>query len=81
MGKDTCTIRSGSSPFLSVVVCICIFQVQVLGESEILVSNIFTLKGCSSIPGAEVRSTDDEATMLANWAEFVKACDPDIITG
>ncbi len=56
-------------------------QVQVLGETEILVSNVFTLKGCSSISGAEVLSTNDESTMLANWAEFVKVCDPDIITG
>ncbi len=69
-----------SWPYL-VIICVSIIQVQVLGETEILVSNVFTVKGCSPIPGAEVRSTNDEATMLANWAEFVRACDPDIITG
>ncbi|KAJ7750657.1 ribonuclease H-like domain-containing protein [Mycena maculata] len=43
--------------------------------------NIFTLKGCTAIPGAEVRSFDDEASMLMVWSKFIVESDPDLITG
>ena len=31
--------------------------------------------------GADVRSFESEAKMLLEWAEFLRECDPDIITG
>ena len=36
---------------------------------------------CSSIPGVEVYAFEDEAELLAAWARYMVACDPDIITG
>ena len=36
---------------------------------------------CSSIPGVAVYAYEDEATMLSEWAKYMVACDPDIITG
>ncbi|KAJ7643802.1 ribonuclease H-like domain-containing protein [Roridomyces roridus] len=42
---------------------------------------IFTLNTCAPIEGAEVRSYQDEASMLAAWRLFVIQSDPDILTG
>ncbi|KAJ7701493.1 ribonuclease H-like domain-containing protein [Mycena rosella] len=42
---------------------------------------IFTLQGCTEIPGAEVRSFPTEASMLLAWREFIMMSDPDLITG
>ena len=36
---------------------------------------------CSSLPGVEVYAFEDEAQLLAAWARYMGACDPDIITG
>ena len=33
------------------------------------------------IVGADVRSFESESKMLLEWAEFLRKCDPDIITG
>lgn len=43
--------------------------------------SVFTMGSCSSIPGVAVYAYDDEAKMLEDWAKYVLACDPDIITG
>jgi DNA polymerase delta subunit 1 len=53
----------------------------VYGEKTPIVKNVFTLKGCLPIVGAQVISSDDEAAMLMKWRTFFEACDPDIITG
>ncbi|EPY26579.1 DNA polymerase delta subunit 1 [Strigomonas culicis] len=50
-------------------------------ESDPLVKAIFTLKSCSPIAGAHVYSYDTEQEMLLAWASFVKALDPDLLTG
>ncbi|KAK7048679.1 DNA polymerase [Favolaschia claudopus] len=42
---------------------------------------IFTLRGCSPIAGAEVRSFETESAMLSAWRQFVLECDPDVVTG
>eukprot|EP00466_Bigelowiella_natans_P004557 jgi/Bigna1/55650/estExt_Genewise1Plus.C_660113 len=55
--------------------------VQVLGEKKPFVKNVFTLKGCAPIPGAEVIPSEKEANMLVKWKRFIEAVDPDIITG
>ena len=43
--------------------------------------NIFTLKGCLPIVGAQVITSKKEEDMLLKWRVFLEACDPDIITG
>ncbi|KAG5494363.1 hypothetical protein GH5_02378 [Leishmania sp. Ghana 2012 LV757] len=50
-------------------------------ESEPLTKTIFTLKSCAPIAGAQVFSYETEAEMLLAWATFMKALDPDILTG
>eukprot|EP00735_Rhodelphis_limneticus_P013517 TRINITY_DN728_c0_g1::TRINITY_DN728_c0_g1_i1::g.18399::m.18399 TRINITY_DN728_c0_g1::TRINITY_DN728_c0_g1_i1::g.18399 ORF type:complete len:1039 (+),score=291.88,sp/Q9LVN7/DPOD1_ARATH/55.83/0.0,DNA_pol_B/PF00136.16/2.8e-136,DNA_pol_B_exo1/PF03104.14/1.3e-77,zf-C4pol/PF14260.1/1.3e-23,DNA_pol_B_2/PF03175.8/7.1,DNA_pol_B_2/PF03175.8/0.28,DNA_pol_B_2/PF03175.8/2e+02,DNA_pol_A_exo1/PF01612.15/3.9e+03,DNA_pol_A_exo1/PF01612.15/0.11,RNase_H_2/PF13482.1/0.28,zf-RING-like/PF08746.6/4e+03,zf-RING-like/PF08 len=55
--------------------------VTVHGKATPVVRNVFTLKSCAAIVGAEVLSYDDEKAMLDAWAKFVVASDPDILTG
>lgn len=50
-------------------------------ESEPLAKTIFTLKSCAPIAGAQVYSYDSESEMLLAWAMFMKALDPDLLTG
>lgn len=50
-------------------------------DNKPLVKNIFTLKGCLPIVGAQVISSEKEEDMLLKWRVFLQACDPDIITG
>ncbi|KAJ7486191.1 ribonuclease H-like domain-containing protein [Mycena galericulata] len=42
---------------------------------------IFTLKGCTAIEGAQVRSFPDERSLLMAWKKFIIESDPDLITG
>ncbi|KAK7048648.1 DNA polymerase [Favolaschia claudopus] len=42
---------------------------------------IFTLNTCSPIDGTEVRSFDDEPSMLMAWRNFLVDNDPDLIIG
>ena len=51
------------------------------GDKNPIVQNVFTLKGCLPIVGAQVISSDTEEDMLAKWRTFLEAADPDIITG
>ena len=53
----------------------------VYGEAKPMVQNVFTLKGCLPIVGAQVISSENEDEMLMKWRAFLEACDPDIITG
>ncbi|KAL7549445.1 hypothetical protein ACHAWF_015195 [Thalassiosira exigua] len=46
-----------------------------------IVQNVFTLKGCLPIVGAQVLASDTEEEMLLKWRSFVHACDADIFTG
>jgi DNA polymerase delta subunit 1 len=55
--------------------------VTVYGEDKPVVRNVFTLKGCLPIVGAQVISSDNEEDMLSKWSTFLRASDPDIITG
>jgi DNA polymerase delta subunit 1 len=55
--------------------------VSVYGEKLPIVKNVFTLRGCLPIVGAQVISSEDEAAMLMKWQKFLQACDPDVITG
>jgi len=55
--------------------------VTVYGEKSPMVQNVFTLKGCLPIVGAQVISSDSEVEMLMKWRSFLEACDPDVITG
>lgn len=51
------------------------------GEKEPFVRNVFTLKSCAPIIGSQVLSFEKETQLLSAWSEFVRECDPDIITG
>jgi len=42
---------------------------------------VFALKSCAPIVGATVLSFDSEAVMLVAWSRFVRAVDPDLLTG
>ena len=55
--------------------------VTIYGEHQPRVKNVFTLKGCLPIVGAQVISSDNEADMLLKWRTFLQATDADIITG
>lgn len=54
---------------------------KVPGSDTVLSRCIFTLKGCAEIVDAEVCSYETEREMFMAWMEYVKALDPDIITG
>lgn len=43
--------------------------------------NVFTLRTCLPIVGAQVISRETELEMLISWRAFLEAADPDIITG
>lgn len=51
------------------------------GETKPFVRNVFTLNTCSNIVGSDVRSFDDEQTMLNSWQAFVHEVDPDLVIG
>jgi len=45
------------------------------------IQNVFTVKGCLPIVGAQVVTSDKEEDMLLKWREFFQIADVDIITG
>ncbi len=45
-----------------------------------IVQNVFTLKGCLPIVGAQVISSESEEDMLLKWRQFMHASDADILT-
>jgi DNA polymerase elongation subunit (family B) len=51
------------------------------GYSYVPTQNVFTLKGCLPIVGAQVISSETEEEMLLKWRSFLHACDADILTG
>lgn len=56
-------------------------MVMYQGEKEPFIRNVFTLNTCGSIIGSQVLSYPKEQDLLRAWSEFVRECDPDIITG
>lgn len=55
--------------------------VTVYGEGKPMIQNVFTLKGCLPIVGAQVITSEEEEDMLMKWRAFLELSDPDIITG
>ncbi|KAI8481510.1 DNA polymerase delta catalytic subunit [Branchiostoma belcheri] len=51
------------------------------GEREPFIRNVFTLNTCAPIVGSKVLSFKREADMLAEWSEFIREVDPDLVTG
>ncbi|XP_044540698.1 DNA polymerase delta catalytic subunit-like, partial [Gracilinanus agilis] len=51
------------------------------GEPEPFLRLALTLRPCAAILGAQVRSYEREEDLLQAWANFVRALDPDVITG
>ncbi|KAL2100877.1 hypothetical protein ACEWY4_002638 [Coilia grayii] len=56
-------------------------MVQRQGEKEPFVRTVFTLQSCASIVGSQILCFTQEKKLLERWAEFVRAVDPDVITG
>ena len=56
-------------------------HVVLQGDTKAVVKNVFCLKECAPISGAQVLSFDTEEQLLKSWHAFVLACDADIITG
>lgn len=69
--------RQGEKVFRFFLFCAC----SRFLSQEPFIRNLFTLRGCSSIIGAEVFSFDTEQEMLNSWNAFVLECDPDVLTG
>lgn len=55
--------------------------VAVQGQATPVIQNVFTLKGCLPIVGAQIISSDREEDVLMKWKNFVQQADPDILTG
>ncbi|XP_042912667.1 DNA polymerase delta catalytic subunit-like [Parasteatoda tepidariorum] len=51
------------------------------GEKGPFIRNVFTLNSCAPIIGSQVLSYQSEQALLKEWADFIRAVDPDIITG
>ncbi|XP_014787230.1 DNA polymerase delta catalytic subunit [Octopus bimaculoides] len=51
------------------------------GKSEPFIRNVYTLKKCAPVIGAQVLSYDSEKELLKNWSSFIRSVDPDIVTG
>lgn len=51
------------------------------GDNEPFVRNIFTLRSCAPIAGAETFSFDSESELLNSWQKFIMDVDPDLIIG
>eukprot|EP00002_Diphylleia_rotans_P033158 TRINITY_DN7021_c0_g1_i1.p1 TRINITY_DN7021_c0_g1~~TRINITY_DN7021_c0_g1_i1.p1 ORF type:complete len:1103 (-),score=239.27 TRINITY_DN7021_c0_g1_i1:90-3398(-) len=56
-------------------------MVTIQGQDAPIIKNIFTLKSCANIPGAQVLSFEKEDSLLEAWRHFIVKADPDIITG
>ena len=56
-------------------------HVQGQDADKPIVQNVFTLKGCLPIVGAQVICSDSEAEVLLKWRDFVQESDADILTG
>ncbi len=56
-------------------------HIQIYGQKDYLVKNVFTLKSCDKIKGADVYCFEKEEDLLEAWRFFVIMSDPDIITG
>ncbi|KAJ3342891.1 DNA-directed DNA polymerase delta [Entophlyctis luteolus] len=56
-------------------------MVTIQGQDKPFIRNVFTLKQCAHIAGTHVLCFEREADLLSKWAEFIRICDPDIVTG
>ena len=63
-------------PVIQIANCLTVY-----GQDKPIVQNVFTLKGCLPIVGAQVITSEEEADLLMKWRAFLEAADPDIITG
>ncbi|CAM9460494.1 unnamed protein product [Chrysoparadoxa australica] len=77
-----CSGRKGHFPEAKVDPVIQIASsVKASGQEGLIAKNVFTLGGCSLIPGAHVVPSETEEEMLLRWSAFLRAVDPDILTG
>jgi DNA polymerase delta subunit 1 len=47
-------------------------SVSVYGQDKPVIQNVFTLKGCLPIVGAQVIASDEEEDMLSKWRDFLE---------
>ena len=55
--------------------------VTLQGSKTPIIRNVFVLDTCNPIIGAEVLSFEREEDLLVAWAQFMRKCDPDVLTG
>jgi DNA polymerase delta subunit 1 len=55
--------------------------VQVQGQKAPFIKNVFTLKSCAPIVGAQVLSFEKEKELLQGWCDFITQVDPDVVIG
>lgn len=55
--------------------------VQVQGQTQPFIRNVFTLDTCAPIAGAQILDYQNEGDMLLGWRDFLVAADPDVIIG
>jgi DNA polymerase delta subunit 1 len=55
--------------------------VKLQNEPDPFIKNVFTLKSCAPIAGAQILSFEDEAELLKAWRDFVDQVDPDVFVG
>jgi DNA polymerase delta subunit 1 len=68
--------EADKDPVIQIANCVTVY-----GQDTPIVQNVFTLKGCLPIVGAQVITSENEADMLLKWRAFIEKVDPDIITG
>ncbi len=65
--------------FINAISTFCLFAFK--GDPEPFIRNVFVLNTCAPIVGSDVIVCKTEQELLERWAEFVRRCDPDLITG
>ncbi|KAI1717410.1 DNA polymerase family B domain-containing protein [Ditylenchus destructor] len=56
-------------------------MVKIEGESEPFIRNCFVTGSCTAVMGSDIIECESETELLEKWAAFIRAVDPDIITG
>ncbi|KAF7684228.1 DNA polymerase delta catalytic subunit [Astathelohania contejeani] len=78
IGKNNTFPTAKSDPIIQIGNTL---QYYNINEKNNLKKDIFTLRDCAPIPGANVHSFDTEVKLLDAWHNFIIKTDPDVIVG
>ncbi|KAM0687236.1 DNA-directed DNA polymerase delta, partial [Conglomerata obtusa] len=76
IGKGDAFPNAKEDPVIQIGNTICYSNTE-----EVVQKDIFCLKKCGLIPGANVHSFENENDLLLEWSKYFVRLDPDIITG